>query len=779
MNQHHNLDWQEILLKIQSHCTSETAKIEISKIAPLKSADAALRKFEEISSATLILSSGIRPFMSSLDFFHSWALRVKKKSVLKTIEIKDVRSFCLETLAYREALSLNSQDPWSYDKHLLLFNPENILEDIDQVITPSGEIRSDASENLFRLFKERDRLAKDVHTTMDRLVRDHDMENVVQDKYVTTREGRWVVPVKSGMQHHLPGVIHGSSQSKQTVFMEPETVIPMNNRLRQIEVDIEEEIEKILTELSQEISKFSDEIHLAAEILIEGDVLLAKAQFSRKIQALPCEFSSEEFILNDVRHPLLAMTGQPVVANTVQFSNTKKILLLSGPNAGGKTVLLKSMGLAAQMARCGLPICTGATSKIPFFKNLLIGIGDFQSVDENLSTFAAHLKILSEAAEYKGNDSLILIDEICGSTDPEEGSALARSFIETFSKNSIYGIITSHLGPLKTGWTPESAVLNGSLEYDSKTGRPTYQFIPGIAGDSLALLTAKRVGVKAEILERSMEILSPATQARMRALDEIENMKHEIHSLQTQLKQDLHKAQQTKKKYEDLLKQFLKEKENDLAKTLKKAERKVDEAIALAKAEQVFKKHSSLQEIKFQLPEIIKAKKENSTNNELLTSEDFAKKFPPGSKVFVPTIQQDGIVQSQPNAKGEVMILSNSLRLQISWKELRLADSPSNPTAKLVRQAGGRVQIALSDEERTLDLRGKTVNEALEELEIALDKSSHQKEDRIKIIHGHGTEALKKAVRSYLSRSIYVKKWKSGTPESGGDGLTWVELGEN
>jgi Mismatch repair ATPase (MutS family) len=770
------LDWIEILEKIKSHATSEAGRERVLAIKVLSSPQEAQNSFQEIAEATEVLNQGLRPYMTSLDLYSTWFPRLKKNAVLKTLEIKDVRSFCLETLALKEAL-MPIENTWSQKVREQLMDAGEPLSAIEQVLTPGGEIRSDASETLFRLYKEKERLAREVQQTMDRLVKDHQMENIIQDKYVTTRDGRWVLPVRSGMQHHLPGVIHGSSQTKQTVFMEPEKVIPTNNRLRQIDVEIEDEIERILVELSKYLSQQASGIETSREWLEIADLRFSQAQFNNQVQGQTIEFSDGSLELIDVRHPLLQLTGKPVVSNTVLLEPKKSILLLSGPNAGGKTVLLKSIGIAAQMARCGLPICASETSKIPFFKEILIGIGDAQSVDEELSTFAAHLKVLSKAASLKSRDNLILIDEICGSTDPEEGSALGRSFIEKFCANDVFAVVTSHLGPLKAGWDDESPVLNGSMEYDAKTGRPTYQFIAGIPGDSLAIQTAKRVGVAQDIVARALELLTPATRARLAGLDQIEKLKSDISALQDHLRRETQKATATKKKYEGLLDQFNKEKEEWLQRTLKKAERKVEEAISQAKVAQTFERHRTLQDIKYKLPEIVKAKPITQPGAPENAAE-FTKRFPAGSKVYVPSLNQDGLVQSAPNAKGEVLVMAGSIRLQLPWQELRLPGKPQNPTGQLVRQSTG-FAVSFAEEDRTLDLRGKTVEEALEELEVALDRAATSREDRMKIIHGHGTEALKKAVRTYLSRSIYVKKWKAGSPESGGDGITWVEIGES
>ncbi len=774
-NELHNLDWFDVLEKIESFATSGFVKSQVAEMKAL-SAREAMTSLEEIGSAQRLLVSGIRPHMTALDFCPQWLPRLKKKAVLKNLEMKDIRLFCHETIALAEYLQA-SQETWPQNISTRLMDAERPLSAIDQVFTLSGEIRSDASERLYSLFQEKEKLSREVQNTLEKLVRDHQMENYLQDKFVTTREGRWVIPVKSGSQHWVPGVIHGSSQTKQTVFTEPEKIIPMNNRLRQVEVEIEEEIERLITELSHFLHTLWQDFEETEKQLQAADLVFAKAQFSTAIEAKPFSFSQDTIELHSIQHPLLKLMRKGVVANTVQLENNKSILLLSGPNAGGKTVLLKSIGLAAQMARCGLPICAEESSKLPCFEKIVIAIGDSQSVDEELSTFAAHLKKLQESTLLQGHKNLVLVDEICGSTDPEEGSALARSFIETYSQNQVFAVVTSHLGPLKSGWTEKDRVLNGSLEYDLKTGRPTYQFISGLAGDSLAIQMAKRVGVNSDVIERAVELLSPASRKRLESMEEIEQLKSDVGILRDHLKVETAKAKQLQFKYQKLVDDFEKEKESKLEKFLKQANTKVEEALTMAKVDQTFKKHQALQEIKTQLPEIVRAKATVGTSSSLETSEDFAKAYPPGSKIFIPTLQQDGIIQSTPNSKGEVFVLASSMRLQLKWQDLKPPMKPQNPTAQIIRHSHGST-IPLQTEERVVDVRGKSVTDALEDLEFALDQATQLQEDRLKIIHGHGTETLKKTIRTFLSRSMYVKKWKAGSPEQGGDGVTWVEISD-
>lgn len=770
-----NLDWDEILARLSQFATSEMARERLVKTEPLADVEAAQNSFAQITEAAQILALGRRPFMESLDLYAIWQQRLNKGGTLQTLELRDVRHFCLEILALKEVLK-PIQTPWARSVQEALMDATEPLSAIDQIMTPEGDIRNDASETLFKLFNEKNSSIRQTQNILDKLIRQHEMEPVLQEKYVTNREGRWVLPVRSGKQHSLEGIIHASSQSKQTVFMEPKEIVPLNNRLRQIELDIEEEIERLLRELSEYLLRQMYGFESAQKLLLDCDVRLAQGQLAAHMNAHPIDFHTDDIHLTDLRHPLLLLANVDVVPNTVNLTADRRILLLSGPNAGGKTVLLKAVGLAAQMARCGLLVAAGEGSRMPFFTNVHVGVGDSQSVDEHLSTFAAHLKILDEATKSKGNSNLLLIDEICGSTDPEEGTALARSFIQTYAANGLFGVITSHLGPLKLGWTEESGVINGSLEYDNKTGRPTYMFLMGVPGQSLALQTARRVGVDATIIDNAIKFLSPESKQYHLGLEEVEKVKEELRSLMEQVQNESKEAKAEKSRYSALAIKFEREKEQMLEQAVKRAEKKIETMLEHSKVDDVFKRHERLEQIRFEMPEIVKASTapKAAGPTSIDSAEDFAKAFPPGSKVFTPSIGRDGVIQSVPNSKGEVAILSNSMRLMVPWQQLRPPVQASNPTTEIVRRAGE--MSSHLDQDRTVDMRGQPLDEALRLLEIQLDTAVLNQEARIKIVHGHGTDTLKKGLRSYLSRSVYVKKWKAGTPETGGDGVTWAEL---
>lgn len=772
-----NLDWIEILKHISAFATCELTRDELMRLSPLSQQVEAEKQIEEILSLVPIVKLGQRPHMESLDLYSSWIQRLRRQAVLKSLELKDVRHFCLETIAFQEIISSvesNHQrslvEVWLKD----LMKIDEPLSAIDQILTPAGEIRLDASERLFQLNSEKTVLARQVMATLDRLVKGYKIEHLLQDKYVTTRDGRWVLPIKSGMQHGFEGIIHDSSQTKQTVFMEPQEIVPFNNRLREIEVDIENEIERLLIDLSNYLSGLREDFEKTKDILFRADIRLAQAQWSVQVGAVDFSFSSD-FSVIDVRHPLLVFSGsKDIVPNSVQLTPEQRILLLSGPNAGGKTVLLKSIGLAAQMARCGLPICAGRGTRIPFFKKLLITLGDSQSVDAHLSTFAAHLKSLNKAAAQSGPDTLLLIDEICGSTDPEEGAALARGFIESYSEHKVFAVITSHLSQLKLAWDAHSGVINGSLEFDASRG-PTYRFIMGIPGQSLAIQTASRVGVDKKIIDKALKHLSPDIRRYQESLQEMENLKTQLIDRENELRNSNNEMQKEKEKYQLLIQQFESEKSEQLSRFLRQQEKQLESMIQEAKVTDVFSRHEKLQKIQYELPTLVKRDPARQSRQVFSDVNEFMQAYPPGSAVYVTSLNREGLVQGRANAKNEIPILSESMRFLVDFKQLQPSRRPGNPTQSLVRRAGGHV-FSPAENDRVVDLRGFSSEEALSQLEMQLDAASLASEDRVKIIHGHGTDTLKRTIRSYLSRSVYVKKWQAGSPETGGDGVTWVEI---
>lgn len=760
-SEYKNLDWLETIEKLQAYATSKMGKDSISKMEPMSSKDEALKQTRQIHECLQVVSLDFRPRLESIDFFSSWFERLKRKASLKVDEFQEIRRFCFDIYGLQKTL-LTGTTPWLKKTGQDLMDTSKIQSAIDQIITHDGAIRTDASETLYRLYNEKKSLEKQIRTTLDRFVKTNEMESLLQDRYVTNREGRWVLPIRSGKQHQFDGIIHDSSQTKQTVFMEPKEIIAINNRLKEVEGEIEKEIERLLSQLTHFIAQSSPDLEKCFHLLLTCDLHLAFAQFALKTNSHTFEFSNDEFFLSEVRHPLLSFQeSKKIIPNNLLFENEKRILILSGPNAGGKTVLLKAIGLACHMARCGLLIPAGKDSKIPFFKNIFVTIGDTQSVGEHMSTFAAHLKTLSHALESKGTDQLILVDEICGSTDPEEGAAIAKSFIEHYAQNGVYGIITSHLGPLKQVWPKESPIICGSMEY---LDHPTYKLFMGIHGRSFAIKTARAVGVPESIIQKAMGYLSQESRKREENLDELDQYKAQVIELTKKLEKDSQIAESQKNHYKELVRKFELEKSNYLQKAIERAEDKLEKII------EEFRANPSITKARAQFPEIIKSTGQAPAAT---SAEEFSKLYPPGSAIYITSLGQEGIIQGVANSKGEIPVLSRSMRLSVLWKDLRPSQSQSiqHPV-----QSHFKKQV-LHREESEIDIRGMSADQAIEELEKVFDKALQDQVDRIKIIHGHGSDILKKTVRKYLSRSVYIQKWQAGSDISNhDDGYTWAEL---
>ncbi len=753
------IDWHQLLEVLASFASSETAKDRLLQLQVLPSPQAAIQSFDEIENAKQYIFNEERAFVESIDLFPVWKVRLQKTDLLKAIEFRDVLQFLYETESMR-ALANDRADTWSQKLIASSYDLSSLQKKIEACVNTEGNIQNTASPKLYELTQEKNQLAQAIQSKLDQIVKKHELEQVLQDRFVTTRDGRWVLPIKYGMQGKFKGIIHDTSRSKQTLFMEPQGVVEANNRIREIEVDINDEIERILKSLTALLKDHFEQLEANADTLLHYDIRLAQAMLANKIDGQSCTFSDDEIKLYDLKNPVLLLQEEKVIANDLQVEQTQSLLLLSGPNAGGKTILLKSLGLAAHMSRCGLPIACSQGSKLPFFENLYISVGDTQNIQKGLSTFAAHLTELKNAYHAYGPKQLILIDEICGSTDPEEGSAIARAYIEHYARAQNYALITSHFSTLKEDWSKDSGVQNASMEYDEASGRATYRLIMGIPGSSFAWKTAKSIGTPEDILERAQSFLNPVNVERQRKIDDMESLYKEALENKRLAEKELRMAEKEKEQIHAKLEEFEKHKEERMLKLLAEKEKELEAFLDQYRGGKVKK---SIFEIKAELPKIIK----KAEVNQIDTADEFAKRYPAGTKVYAETIQQEALIQSEPNNKGEVSVLSNSMRLSIHWKFLlkKVDEKKQEHISK------GK---ALASHELVIDLRGFSVEEAMEKVEKEIDHALQQDLDRIKIIHGHGTGSLKKAIRNQLSRNSLVNKWQAAREEHGGDGVTWV-----
>lgn len=770
------LDWSELLKHVKTHCSTESGKDWLLRQKAFETPLAALKRQSEILAFMQASKVGaLQVKILGLDLAKPWLKRVEKNQVLGVLDIKDLKLFLEDIFYIKEMLGGLENHSYFKSANGALFNPASLLSYIDLVVSENGEIKSDASELLFKLFNEKKSLHNQVKNILNKIVKDQELEGILQDRFVTTREGRWVLPVISGMRHDFEGIIHDASQSKQTVFMEPKEAIPINNRIAEIETKIKAEVDRILKELSDHIHREHSALERAYQVLEEIDGLNAIAVLGLKCELQEFKWSehNEEFFLPECRNPLLVLENPEVVANTVELNPKNRILILSGPNAGGKTVLLKSIGLACEMARWGWPLCTEGQASIPFFKTIFISIGDEQNIEANLSSFGGHLKKLNQATALNGLEQLILIDEICGATEAQEGAALARAFIEEYRNQNVYAVITSHLAPLRSHWS--EGVINGSMQYDPHKSQPTFRFVMGLAGESLAIPTAKRYGVSESIIQRALGYLSPEAQKKFSGLEEIESTKEKLIEIQNDYKKKLQELQHKEKSLEKQTKEFEENKELFLKDNLNEYQKTIEEHIKYNEIKSKFDNIKNLEKLKGNLPNVVKYSPP-STDDAVMTAEIFEKRCPPGTSVYIKSLKKQGVVQGKPNSKNEVPVLSQSMRVHVPIADIVLSanagSSASSGPAKIIFNKKETLET-----ERVVDLRGKTVDEALDILEQEVDRAVNHSLLKLKVIHGHGPQdKLKKTVRTYLSRNTFIKGWLSGKAYNESDGVTIAEL---
>ncbi|MBE8162999.1 MAG: hypothetical protein HAW63_03320 [Bdellovibrionaceae bacterium] len=662
------LNWNNICQHLEQYCSSQLAKQLTKKITPFKTETEANQSFQDIEDVRSILKNKVEIHAQSLDDFDKWFSLIEKSSHIKSQTLHTIMLFLYEVLHLKLILN-NQKENWAKKYTKKLFSPQNMIKKIQLIIDEKGIIKTTASKQLLTLYQEKQNLSHNIQKQLDKMVKDYDIEHILQDKFVTTREGRLVLPIKSGMQHNFNGLIHDSSNTQKTVFMEPQELVNSNNTLMNLGKQIDKEIINILSIICADLYQIKHELKQAHWVLLESDFLFAKAKLADELNAVSVVFSKKVQLFN-LKHPLLLIKKLDPVGNDVTFNNKQRILLLSGPNAGGKTTFLQSFALAAYMASCGLPICANKNSEIIFFKHIHLILNDEQSLSEGLSSFSSHVSNLNQACKLQGPQSLIIIDEICASTNPEEAVALSKSFIEYYLDQNIFALISSHLNQLKYSWKSSSPIFQGSLNFSKKTG-PNYKFTAGHPGESFAFDIAKQVGVSSEILKKALSFLSPEQKNYFTALKELEENKQKILETQETLKTEI----QTWEKNNQILKEekenFKKFKKNKLQEVMDGAEEEIQTFISEQKTRKSIFKYEELKKMQKNLPIIIK---ENLQPKEK-TLEYFKKHYKPGTRVFISGLNQYGVIQGQVNQKGEIPLLSQSMRITVHWTALQKIES--------------------------------------------------------------------------------------------------------
>ncbi len=669
----------------------------------------------------------------------------------------------------------------------------DLADEIEGKIDGSGTVLDCASPSLGTLRRQLQQIRLRLQRTADEIVASPRFARHIQEAYATVRSGRLVIPFKIAAKGLFPGIVHDTSQTGQTVFFEPEELVYLNNEVKMAEIEVEREIARILLELSGKVARRSDDLLRCLAVLAHLDFVQARCLLAEELRAAePAVNASGEVNLLSARHPLMVLARKEVVPNDLALGRSYRCLILTGPNAGGKTVALKTLGLLTLMAMAGLSIPASGDSTVSTFPRVFAAVGDEQSVEQDLSTYSAHVRRLNEILEKADRGSLVLLDEVVSGTDPREGAAIARGFLETLADREVRVLATTHFEELKGIAFGDRRFENGSMEFDPEALRPTYRLRLGVPGRSMAMEIARSLGFPEEVLSRAKRYLTGEEQKLDEVLARLEGERKRLAGEAAELAARRREAEEERRILESLRERAREEE----AKILEKGRTKIREEIRKAESElrratEELRKDRKIETVR-KASAVLREWKEKAKTAE----EDPAVRammsrtaplrpeelLYPGQKVFLSSLHKEGEVSAPagPQESG-VEVLVGGMKTRVPREQVRVfAADRGAAGAKMSGAArpdtGSAADVYLQTPANTLDLRGMYVDDALPEVDAFLDRLSLARTPHAFLIHGHGTGALKTGVRRHLKSSPYAKRFFPAPREQGGDGATIVIL---
>jgi DNA mismatch repair protein MutS2 len=669
---------------------------------------------------------------------------------------------------------------------------------IRRCILPNGEISDDASTTLRRIRASITQTRDSIQKTLKQILRSRNAE--AGEDYVTLRNERFVIPVRAEQRRSVPGVVHGASATGQTVFMEPFETVEANNQLVQLAEDESAEILRILRELTDKLQAVRGPLQAAAKTIAELDSVFARARFAQDFGAAIPEFSeSSELRLESARHPVLEdklrKENRAIVPMTLSLGGEERVLVISGPNTGGKTVALKTTGMAALAAQAGIPVAA-QRAVLPLFDHVLVDIGDEQSIATDLSTFSAHMLNLKAMLEAATPHSLVLVDEMGTGTAPEEGAALAVALLDEFRAKKCIVLATTHHDRLKTYASTTPGVVNAAVEFDDVNLRPTYRLMVGVPGGSSGIAIAQRLGIATRIIERARSLLTPESREAADLIAYLHRTRDELDRLQQQMAAERHALEEERKKLRtewiERQQKRIRELESQFAEMQKRFDENVARVLEAVKERELrgqLEKSArrKIQDVRAEARDNLNAAVVqtisdsqadlgvHSASREAVTAD----RLQPGARIRVRGFSKPVVLRRIDGSSAEVE--AGPLRMKIAIDEITSveAEVPASkttaPATKLQRvtvtaQGGGG---AVTDE---INLIGMTVEEATDRLDKFLDEAALAHRGQVRVIHGHGTGALRKGISQFLSSHPLVEKHSFEAEERGGKAITLVEL---
>ena len=779
------LELDKILLMLCEHAASEAAKERLLALRPLSDADEIRRLQRETSAACRCLTvkgsvslGGTYDVGASLD-------RAHRGGCLSPEELLRIASV-LKTTRMAKAYSEGDGDFSDLDGYFIQLTPNKYLEErIYTSIVSKDEIADAASSELASIRRKIRQQSAKIRDSLQKIITSGTYAKILQEPIITIRSDRFVVPVKAECKSQLPGLVHDVSSSGSTYFIEPMSAVNGNNELRELFVAERKEIERILAELSSEAADHREQIKTDYEVLVQLECIFARAQLSFAMGAMEPEIRTDGRLeLRRARHPLIAK--KDVVPVSVRLGTDFDTLIITGPNTGGKTVTLKTIGLLTLMAECGLHIPADDGSYVSVFPMVLADIGDEQSIEQSLSTFSSHMKNIVEMLQLCDSQSLVLFDELCAGTDPAEGAALAVALIEFCRKCGARLAATTHYAELKLYAMQTPGVMNASCEFDVETLRPTYRLLIGVPGKSNAFAISKRLGLDEGVIAEAQKLVSRSDKDFEDVLSQLEQQRQQMEQARMEAERLRMETERQKEKSDEYYEQIRREKEKAVQQARKDAQYIIEDARRTANAvyeelkalrkaagsgayvaganERQAELRRALNEAAGKLHES-KPARPRPESTRAIRPGDTVELVKLGSKATVLAVNKDGSYQLQAgimkiSAKPDEVYLIETNETQVKAKKLM----------------EGKVRELKAAVQPELDLRGMAVDEALPLLDNFLDSAFMGNLPNARIIHGKGTGVLRAAVQQELRRCKYVKSFRLGVYGEGESGVTIVEF---
>ncbi|EWG10469.1 endonuclease MutS2 [Cytobacillus firmus] len=776
------LEFNKVKEQLLEHVSSSLGRKKALNILPSTDYEEVIRRQEETDEAVKVLRiKGNVPLGGIFDI-RPHVKRAVIGGMLSPQELNQISSTIHASRQMKRFIEEFAEEESSLpillgytDKIIVLADLETSIRN---AVDDNGEVLDSASETLRSLRNQLRTKESRVRERLESMIRSSSAQKMLSDAIITIRNDRFVIPVKQEYRGHYGGIIHDQSSSGQTLFIEPASIVQLNNELQGIRVKEQQEIERILIALSGQTAENSSELETIVDVLGEIDFTFAKARYSKRIKASKPKINNQGKIsLFKARHPLISI--DEVVANDIKLGDEYSTIVITGPNTGGKTVTLKTVGLCTLMAQAGLQIPALDGSETAVFGNVYADIGDEQSIEQSLSTFSSHMVNIVDILNQVDFNSLVLFDELGAGTDPQEGAALAISILDEVYKRGARVIATTHYPELKAYGYNREGVINASVEFDIETLSPTYKLLIGVPGRSNAFEISKRLGLNDQVIETARSYIGTDT-------NQVENMIASLEESRRQAEADMAEAndflKSAEKLHKDLQKQmaeFYEQKDAMHEKAAEKAGDIVEKA--KAEAEEIIRdlrkmrmeKHAEVKE-----HELIEAKKrlsdaapQMSTAKNKLKSKNTKHVFEAGDEVKVLTFGQKGHLLEKVSEK-EWQVQIGILKMKVAEKDLEYIKSPKPVETKPVATVKGRdFHVNLE-----LDLRGERYENALLRVEKYIDDALLAGYPRVSIIHGKGTGALRQGVQEYLRNHRSVKKIRFGEAGEGGTGVTIVEF---